>query len=255
MRRLDTREPHTCSSEGGCRNILIDLKLTSKLTLSQPVQCKCIDINPIRTEQIAVGALDPYARIYDARLCSLRSSTSASSPHGDPSCIALYAPGHLSNPAFAPSKRSMCSAVAATFVTFSSDGRELLVNLSGEQIYLYDITTHQQPVTYEMDESEATSIPVVTRPVLRTCSANGMAGMGMKLVPPPVFESHSTPQKTAEEFEIDGRVMELKNRGKELYKEERFNDALNALNSAIYLCQNWHMLYFLRGTTLYSRKW
>lgn len=29
--------------------------------------------------------------------------------------------------------------MAATYVTFSPDGRELLVNLGGEQIYLFDV--------------------------------------------------------------------------------------------------------------------
>ena len=159
----------------------------------------------------------------------------------------------------------MCSSVAATYIQFSPDGRELLVNLSGEQIYLYDTLSHTQPVTYEFDKSEADAVPVIRKPLVRVsddggCSAVGgmgtrpVGGMGMRPMTT-AFESHSTMERTVDESEIPGRVIELKNTGKELYKAERLNEALDMLSTAILLCPNWHVLYFLRGTTLYSRKW
>lgn len=258
VRRLDTREPHSCQSEGSCRNIIIDLKLSSKVSVTQPVQCKCIDINPVQTEQIAVGAFDAYARIYDARLCTARSSSDrSSSSQGDPSCVAFFSPGHLSCSSSSWSKRDARNSVAATYVSFSSSGQELLVNLSGEQVYLYNTASHQQPITYEFDKTDANSIPKA-KPILRTCSSSRhlscAAGVGMKLMPLE-FESCSVLCKTLDESEVGSEVVCLKNRGKELYKEEKLNEALICLNTAISQCSQWHVLYFLRGTTLYSRKW
>lgn len=136
VRRLDTREPHSCTGSGMCRNVIIDLRAHSRLTsVNHSIQCKCIDINPVRSEQIAVGALDSYARIYDTRLCSLQALNSLSTgPPGDPSCIACFSPGHV-NKLFVPLvRRHLCNTVAATYLNFSSDGQDLLVNLSGEQV-------------------------------------------------------------------------------------------------------------------------
>lgn len=41
---------------------------------------------------------------------------------------------------------SGCSNKAITHLTFSPDGDELLANIGGEQIYLFDIIGGQQPV-------------------------------------------------------------------------------------------------------------
>lgn len=40
--------------------------------------------------------------------------------------------------------------LASTYLTFSATGAELLVNLGGEQIYLFDINNKRRPKTYEM---------------------------------------------------------------------------------------------------------
>lgn len=37
-------------------------------------EAKCIAVNPARTEQIAIGANDPYARVYDRRMLVKTSS-------------------------------------------------------------------------------------------------------------------------------------------------------------------------------------
>lgn len=37
-------------------------------------EAKCIAVNPVRTEQIAIGTNDPFARIYDRRMLKLTSS-------------------------------------------------------------------------------------------------------------------------------------------------------------------------------------
>ena len=40
--------------------------------------------------------------------------------------------------------------LASTYVTFSPDGNELLVNLGGEQIYLFDVNKRQLPQRFDI---------------------------------------------------------------------------------------------------------
>lgn len=64
-RQFDTREPHTCREDD--KVLLIDLQRY----LGPNSEPKCIAINPRRPEQLAVGANDPYARLYDRRMITL----------------------------------------------------------------------------------------------------------------------------------------------------------------------------------------
>lgn len=122
------------------------------------------------------------------------------------------------------------------------------MNLSGEQVYLYNTASYQQPITYDFDKTDVGSTPEL-KPTLRTHKS------GSRLKPPFVPVPHSIPLMSLEESDVLGEVVCLKNRGKQLYKEEKLDEALLLLNAGIARCPNWHLLYFLRGTTLYSRKW
>ena len=42
--------------------------------------------------------------------------------------------------------------LASTYVTFRQDGNELLVNLGGEQIYLFDVNAARQPRNFQVPE-------------------------------------------------------------------------------------------------------
>lgn len=67
--QLDHREKHTCRSTD---NHVRLINLTSYIDAN--AEAKCIAVNPIRTEYIAVGANDPYARVYDRRMLKTGSS-------------------------------------------------------------------------------------------------------------------------------------------------------------------------------------
>lgn len=47
------------------KNVLVDLKTYMG---DYYVEAKCISINPMKSELLAVGANDPYIRIYDRRM-------------------------------------------------------------------------------------------------------------------------------------------------------------------------------------------
>ena len=128
-------------------------------------ELKCIAINPTRPHLIAIGANDCYARLYDRRYglkdvhtlllalnCllffermvnlvnyptsqSLETNKWLPVDSQSPDCVQYYAPGHLA--------KDKCgeyiNKLSATYVVFNSSGSELLVNMGGEHIYLFDI--------------------------------------------------------------------------------------------------------------------
>ena len=93
-------------------------------------EVKCITINPTRSELLAVGANDPYVRLYDRRMIS--SSPGARGT----GAVSYFVPGHLPG-AELKFQRSL-RPLASTYITYNADGTELLCNLGGEQVYLYD---------------------------------------------------------------------------------------------------------------------
>lgn len=131
--QYDMREPHECISKS---KVFIDLSYTSEV--------KCIAVNPVRPYLIAIGANDCFIRLFDRRMVK---TTTYKDNHTfdprkrtppepqDPRCVQYYAPGHLAR----DFRGDMSYKLAATYVTFDSTGSDMLVNMGGEQIYLFDI--------------------------------------------------------------------------------------------------------------------
>lgn len=61
--QLDMREPHRCRPEEGSSVRLLSLSCH----VESATEAKCLAINPRRTEYLAVGANDPFARVFDRR--------------------------------------------------------------------------------------------------------------------------------------------------------------------------------------------
>jgi hypothetical protein len=64
----------------------------------------------------------------------------------DGPCLLLI--GHL--PVKQQDYRKKYRNLASTYVTFSAGGNELLVNLGGEQIYLFDINNKRKPKKFDI---------------------------------------------------------------------------------------------------------
>jgi len=60
----------------------------------------------------------------------------------------IHTVGHL--PQKQHDYRRKYRTLASTYVTFGPDGNELLVNLGGEQIYLFDVNRHQLPQRFDI---------------------------------------------------------------------------------------------------------
>lgn len=144
-------------------NILINLNAH----MGQYAEAKCLAINPLRPEMLAVGANDPYVRLYDRRMLSCSSMRIPGSninrypwdhPHLEDiegesydlpqGCAQYYIAGHL--PQKQKDYKKRYRTLASTYVTFGPDGSELLVNLGGEQIYLFDINKNLKPHRFDL---------------------------------------------------------------------------------------------------------
>lgn len=220
--QFDIREPHSCSS--GSKVVLLDLRDQ----ISKNIEVKCVAINPRRPELLAVGLNDPYARVYDRRMISLRNIVGpgdeeiigSDANEGDNvpnNCVTYFCPGqfkkHLRSNAQIHHK-------AITYLAFSPDGTELLVNMGTEQIYLYDVVGAKDPVFFEL---------------------------------PPYSEQ--TDAKEVTKRNVSQEVETLKKNGNEFLENEKYLQAITQYTAAIELMSDHSVLYLNRATAYMRRNW
>lgn len=156
--QFDLRAPHSCN--GSVKNVLVNLVNHC----GHDAEAKCIAVNPFQEEIIAVGANDPFVRLYDRRmikLTDLQNSHSVSGSSGDhneillndnllPGCVNYFVAGHLPF-IYKDYKRSYRNFLS-TYLTFGPNGKDLLVNIGGEQIYLFDVGNKRKVKKFDCEE-------------------------------------------------------------------------------------------------------
>lgn len=227
----DMRTAHTCRANDA--NVLINLKNH----INEMPEVKCIAINPHRPEQMAIGANDCYARIYDRRMLSLMkfSTVVEAKPNEHDTdnvpregCVQYYCPGHLSRNK--GTVYSIFNQKAITYLTFSPDGSELLVNMASEQIYLYDLNRPREPTFLKL--------PKFTDPI------NGTNGTTVK-------NGEKIKHKLAPDVE------HMKKEGNANLEKEKYLQAIQQYTLAIRKAQekDCSVLYLNRATALTKRNW
>ncbi|XP_055605360.1 WD and tetratricopeptide repeats protein 1-like [Uranotaenia lowii] len=230
----DIRTPPQC--RGDDANVLINLRNH----ITEMPEVKCIAINPLRPEMVAIGANDCFARIYDRRMLTLmkrnnmidlkpNSSDADNIPRDG--CVQYFCPGHLSKNK--DIQFSIFKQKAITYLTFSPDGTELLVNMGAEQIYLYDLNRPKQPKFLEL--------PKFTEPMNGT---NGTTTNGVK-------NGEKIKHKLPPEVEL------LKKEGNTNLEKEKYLQAIQQYTMAIRKAQekDCSILYLNRATALMKRNW
>ncbi|XP_046437062.1 WD and tetratricopeptide repeats protein 1-like [Daphnia pulex] len=228
--QFDLRTPHTCTN--GPSNILINLLSH----MGKQAEVKSIAINPIRTEQLVVGANDPFIRLYDRRMIKITSvpfsaerpnrgrqyslatnSQSEESRSAIPlGCAQYFAPGHL--PQKLDDYRRRFRSLASTYVTFDPSGRYLLANLGGEQIYLYDCLTPNPPIT---------QVPLLGKEPL-----NGIKG-----------------------FTLPPDIEQIKIQANAAFQQRQYTTAIGLYSKALIKAPNSPVLYSNRATACMKRNW
>lgn len=227
----DMRTPHVCRENDA--NVLINLKNH----ITEIPEVKCIAINPHRSEQMAIGANDCYARIYDRRMLSLmklKTVNDLKPNENDPDnvprdgCVQYYCPGHLNRNQ--PVGYSFYQK-AITYLTFSPDGGELLVNMGSEQIYIYDLNQPRKPMFLQL--------PKFVEPVNKT-NGTTVVKNGEKL-------KHKLPPE----------VERMKKEGNANLEKEKYLQAIQQYTLAIRKAQekDCSILYLNRATALMKRNW
>ena len=235
-RQYDLRQAHSCQPHQECRNVLINLKASC-----QHSQCKCLAINPVRSEQLAVGCLDPFVRLYDTRMLSLTTpSSQVLASDKDPACLAHFAPGHVCKSG--SKRRTMLQQLASTFVAFSPDGSELLVNLTSEHAYLYDVIRTVEPIRYHKDTYGKSCL-------VSLASRNIHSHLSTLAYTPYAHLYNGVKSDDSQ------KVTTLKQEGNTQHNAGKFDEAIRLYSEAIQLDASMAVLYSNRAASYLSRKW
>nr|CAD7407345.1 unnamed protein product [Timema cristinae] len=269
--QFDLRTPHSCSRE--VNNVLVNLLSH----MGRYAEAKCVAINPRRPELLAVGANDPYIRVYDRRMItpttiqyppenSLRSNwerqhymasragegeSEVNMPLG---CVQYYVAGHL--PVKQQDYKKKYRNLASTYVTFSADGNELLVNLGGEQIYLFDINSKRKTTKFGIHAEQTNKEHSVSSNGFRSTadgfSSPSSCSNGVSLFsasfPVTVADKKQTPL-------LPTRVEMLRLKANQAFDFQHFSTAIMLYNKAISLNGNTALLYGNRAAAYMKRAW
>ncbi|XP_034937043.1 WD and tetratricopeptide repeats protein 1-like [Chelonus insularis] len=259
--QYDMRVRHHCKSNDR-RNVLIDLINH----VGKKAEAKCIAVNPTRTELIAVGANDSYVRMYDRRMIKLSQiptgSTlqndwtrvnSSTAGKGDPDdniplgCAQYFSAGHLDTSSLRIKENTR--NYASTYLTFSADGSELLVNMGGEQVYLFDIIKHKNCKTFinnfeneiSSKQSESEKKDDDDDNIIKSAYGiedNTMCDLSSKNIK-----------------ELPKDIEDMKKEANAKFEQQEYTFAINLYNRAINLLSSAAILYANRAAIYMKRRW
>ncbi|KAK9497265.1 hypothetical protein O3M35_004617 [Rhynocoris fuscipes] len=233
VRQYDLRMPHTCDTNDPA--ILVDLKTHC----GEFTEAKCLSVNPMKPELIAVGANDPYIRLYDRRMIKLVKGPCLASPYAisednlAPGCVKYFAPGHIAGRLKIPER--ILREYSSTYVTFGPNGNEILANIGSEQIYLYDINTSNSSllIHHTNDTRE------INEPLRSYCFG---------------FPDNILP-KNKTKFKLPERINALKLTGNSLFEKANYAKSMRYYNEAIGEFPYSSVFYSNRAAALMKREW
>ncbi|XP_048961708.1 WD and tetratricopeptide repeats protein 1 isoform X6 [Canis lupus dingo] len=261
----DTQQISSLSSQYDLREnskhseVLIDLTEYC----GQLVEAKCLTVNPQDNNCLAVGASGPFVRLYDIRMIhnhrkSMKQSPSAGvhtfcdrqKPLPD-GAAQYYVAGHL--PVKLPDYNNRLRVLVATYVTFSPNGTELLVNMGGEQVYLFDLTYKQRPYTFLLPRKCHSSGEVQNGKMSTNGVSNGVSNglhlhsNGFRL---PENRGHVSPQ-----VELPPYLERVKQQANEAFACQQWTQAIQLYSKAVQRAPHNAMLYGNRAAAYMKRKW
>lgn len=248
--QYDIRTPHICRNNN--HNVLVNLVYH----MGRYAEGKCIAVNPRKPELVAIGANDAYIRMYDRRMIKLSQVPPSPSIHdnsdwanistyragkGDPDdniplgSTQYFIAGHLHS-------RDGNRSITTTYLTFSDNGNELLVNMGGEQVYLFDINDSNSSKTFfssskkysrsiEWDQ-ELGKYYLKQNDISHT---EDLVDKSVKILPP--------------------HVEELKRQANEGFEQQKYSLAINLYNKAISYCPMAAVLFANRAAAYMKRAW
>ncbi|CAG2057303.1 unnamed protein product [Timema podura] len=163
-------------------------------------------------------------------------------------------PGHL--PVKQQDYKKKYRNLASTYVTFSADGNELLVNLGGEQIYLFDINSKRKTTKFDIHAEQTNKEHSVSSNGFRNI-ADGFSGPSSCSNGVSLF-SASFPVTVADKKQpplLPTRVEMLRLKANQAFDFQHFSTAIMLYNKAISLNGNTALLYGNRAAAYMKRAW
>ncbi|CAD5121988.1 DgyrCDS10441 [Dimorphilus gyrociliatus] len=208
-------------------------------------EVKSININPLKPYELAVGANDPFARIYDRRKLKKynfdlpRNTASFSKSYSDnlinsdsykidENAVSYFVPRHLME------DDGCCRRgknLTITYLTFSPNGQELLVNLGGEQVYLFNTKDQSEDILLKVGNLREKCFSPIDND--EKFELNSL--MKMKHV---TLKSNSLKEEADRQNSI-----------------KEYSKAIRLYNEAIKLSPSTPILYCNRATALMNRDW
>lgn len=269
-REFDLRQEHYCSSVEPCGNTIIN----HTEHIGPASEVKCIEVHPLYPELIAVGGSDPFVRLYDRRMISASADKSTSNNDSDQAtgCVGYYAPGHLP---MRPGrgKPTKHRNYVTTHLSFSPDGQELLQNLGGEHIYLYNLKQNRKPLIFSIDEKSHECCGNSSNPKRANGLNNGFTKNGLSnglnstyaqrtensstddaannvtAVPPTAIE------QPTQNNELPENALYLKQKGNDMFAQHNYFQAVVNYSEALKLVPDSSALYANRAAALLKRCW
>uniref|UniRef100_A0A4W3JQ19 WD and tetratricopeptide repeats 1 n=1 Tax=Callorhinchus milii TaxID=7868 RepID=A0A4W3JQ19_CALMI len=249
VRQYDLRESSKRSE------VLVDLTEYC----GQHVEAKCLAVNPQDNNYLAVGASGPFVRVYDVRMIhnhrkAVKPSSTAgvhtfcdrykSVPDG---AVQYYVAGHL--PVKQPDYNNRLRVLVATYVAFSPDGTELLVNMGGEQVYLFDLTNKQKPYTFLLPKKCPSSSDLQNGKSTTNGVTNGihLHSNGFRLA--------DTRSQSSTACELPAYLERLKQQANDAFSRQQWTQAIQLYSKAVYQVPRNAMLYGNRAAAFMKRKW
>ncbi|XP_078483013.1 WD and tetratricopeptide repeats protein 1-like [Ciona intestinalis] len=206
---------------------------------------KCLAINPTQTDYLALGANDQYVRLYDRRMIKPKFSKKKRR-HDYDGCATYFTPAHLHHKR--PELKRRGKYLCTTYVAFNPKGDELLANLGGEQLYLFNIFSSDQSVYDPITETLTQVTKQDQSSEIPSCSAIGSNGISL---------THSAKHKTQsqETTPLLPAVEKMKLKANDLFANKQFSASIMVYNAAINLQPDRAVLYGNRAAAYIKRNW
>lgn len=170
-------------------------------------------------------------------------------------CVTYYCPGHINKN---NSRIIDHESRAITYLTFNAAGTELLVNMGGDHIYLYDLLNAEQPVYLNLPEYKMntntfppseTTLSNDQQDSVSNCSIDAASSVTTTNNGESSGAASTSRRKLPEHIEV------YKKMGNEFLENEKYLRAIDQYSEAIALSPECPVLYLNRATAYMRRLW